>query len=226
MKSTTPLLFLAVLLSGCAFTEHRIERELLAILIAPSENRAMKRKTAGTRWHQLSDADYAEAWLRRVRSNAVRNERGCLIWQGSVNDAGYAQTNYRAETIRVHRTIYQVFHGVKLDSKTAVCHSCDERRCIEITHLWRGTWQDNLRDCAAKNRHTNGAKTHCKQGHEYTPENTMISDAGKGRTRRNCRICHRIRLRVRSGWTREEAQASTAPIPQNAPTKRRFNKAA
>lgn len=33
-----------------------------------------------------------------------------------------------------------------------------------------------------------GRKTHCKYGHEYTPENTRISIKGE----RACRACHRV----------------------------------
>ena len=35
--------------------------------------------------------------------------------------------------------------------------------------------------------------THCPEGHEYTPENTRISQRGF----RNCRACHRERTRQR-----------------------------
>lgn len=154
-------------------------------------------------------------------SNCVRNESGCLIWNGSLNNSGYPQTNYRAKTVRCHRMLWQIAHQVQLPKNVAVCHTCDERKCLEQTHHWTGTWQENLQDCAKKNRHTNGAKTHCRKGHEYTPENTAFTDAGKGRKRRSCRICNRIRNRLKSGWTHEEATASTAPIPQGALTPRR-----
>lgn len=38
-------------------------------------------------------------------------------------------------------------------------------------------------------------KTHCKNGHEYTPENTYITPNGW----RNCRICHQQREEARRG---------------------------
>lgn len=40
-------------------------------------------------------------------------------------------------------------------------------------------------------RPTNGERTHCRKGHEYTPENTYITTQGS----RSCRTCNRDRLR-------------------------------
>jgi hypothetical protein len=179
-----------------------------------------------TRWHRLSDAEYNQRWIEKVLSRCTRNENGCLIWSGNLNSDGYPQTNYRAKTVRCHRMLWQITHGVKLAKDIAVCHRCDERLCLEQSHHWLGTWQDNLRDCAAKGRHTNGSKTHCRRGHEYTPETTLMTDAGKGRWRRSCKLCRRIRFRLKAGWTEEEA-LNTPAIPQNAPTaRRRWKKAA
>lgn len=35
--------------------------------------------------------------------------------------------------------------------------------------------------------------THCKRGHEYTPENTRVRRSGSGREKRDCRTCQRER---------------------------------
>lgn len=40
----------------------------------------------------------------------------------------------------------------------------------------------------------NARKTHCKRGHEFTPENTYINPSNKSR---NCRTCDRLTDRVR-----------------------------
>lgn len=38
---------------------------------------------------------------------------------------------------------------------------------------------------------TNRAKTHCPQGHEYTPDNLLPADLKRGR--RGCKRCHYTR---------------------------------
>ena len=47
-------------------------------------------------------------------------------------------------------------------------------------------------------------QTHCKNGHEFTPENTFIQVRG-GRTRRICRAC--ARDRTRAAYRRSKAAA-------------------
>lgn len=37
----------------------------------------------------------------------------------------------------------------------------------------------------------NGEATHCRNGHEYTPENTAVEKLRGGKTTRRCRICRR-----------------------------------
>lgn len=45
---------------------------------------------------------------------------------------------------------------------------------------------------------TKAAKTHCKRGHEYTPENTRITPEGW----KNCRQCHNEKMRARNAAKR------------------------
>jgi hypothetical protein len=158
-----------------------------------------------SRWHRLSDAEYSKRWSERVLSRCTRADNGCLIWNGGTNSCGYPQTLYRGVTKRCHRMLWQIAHNVTLPKNVAVCHTCDNRLCLEQSHHWTGSWGDNLRDCARKGRHTNGAKTHCPKGHEYKPGNFRYSDAGKGRKRRACAVCSRARLRIKAGWPRDLA---------------------
>lgn len=51
------------------------------------------------------------------------------------------------------------------------------------------------------NQHTK--KTHCLQGHEFTPENTRLARTGERRFR-VCRICEQVRL---------SAQKTACPAP-------------
>jgi hypothetical protein len=59
-------------------------------------------------------------------------------------------------------------------------------------------------------------KTHCPQGHEYAGAALWVDKFGW----RHCRICSRIKQRMASGWSHEEA-SSVPVIPQDARTARR-----
>jgi hypothetical protein len=149
---------------------------------------------------QVTDAKYA----LRVRAKCAVDEKGCWLWQGSIGGWGYGHISYRGKSISVHVLMYRITKGA-IHKGMRVCHTCDVRHCCNPEHLWLGTQQENIRDCSEKKRHTNGAKTHCYRGHEFTPENTLITDAGKGRKRRQCKACNRIRLRIAAGWPEQQA---------------------
>lgn len=55
------------------------------------------------------------------------------------------------------------------------------------------------------------------RGHSYAEHGTRH---GKNQWR-HCRLCGRIKERLRAGWTLEEATADLTPIPQGVKTKRR-----
>lgn len=129
----------------------------------------------------------------------------CWEWQGSRDTDGYGRDRRGGVTRRSSRVAFFLATGID-PGDLLVCHSCDNPPCCNPAHLWLGTHQDNSRDMVEKGRSTSGRsgwvspfkglkfperrKSHCKNGHEYTEENTYWDKRGK----RSCKKCRRVAL--------------------------------
>ena len=103
----------------------------------------------------------------------------------SIRFDGYGQLTRSKKVHLAHRLSFELSKG-PIPEGMHVCHSCDNRRCINPDHLWLGTNLDNLRDMFAKGRNPPRKKSHCKRGHIKTPETAYYLSNGEV----ICKECH------------------------------------
>lgn len=114
----------------------------------------------------------------------------CWPWLGATDGNGYGRIYSKGGNATASRASWELAHG-EAPQGYHVCHSCDNPPCVNPSHLWLGTPQDNAIDRSAKGRDAQSRRTHCPKGHEYTPENTIIHTS-RGGPERSCRECQRI----------------------------------
>lgn len=131
-------------------------------------------------------AEEDEMWMRLPRGWVERIERAerCWLWRGSVKKDGYG----RIGATVAHRAVYEVLvggipEGLELD------HLCRVIVCVNPRHLEPVDRLENMRRRYA-------TYTHCKNGHEFTTENTYVMPDGN-RSCRTCRNAASLRYKAR-----------------------------
>jgi hypothetical protein len=112
----------------------------------------------------------------------------CWEWTGSLHPSGYGYFTAKGrKSWRAHRFAWTTLMG-EIPAHMEIDHRCRNRKCVNPDHLEVVTKEENnLR--SGSFTALNARKTHCKRGHEFTPENTYVQ-YNKGRPGRRCRACH------------------------------------
>lgn len=107
----------------------------------------MRTITAGTPVKRTARPE--DRFWSRVESNDADS---CWLWTGSVRGNNkYGVFEIAGKPIQAHRFSWELHHGL-IPVGQCVLHRCDTPRCVNPSHLFLGTHQQNMADMAAKGR--------------------------------------------------------------------------
>lgn len=134
--------------------------------------------------------------VRSVDRIVVRYQRGRRVEQPrrgqSITPVANVKSGHlfvrlgRAAHCTVHALVLEAFVGPR-PSGLEGCHNNGDPSDNNVSNLRWDSRSSNLRDAVRHGTHPMSSKTHCKNGHEFTPENTVTTAR-----QRRCRACRRI----------------------------------
>lgn len=159
------------------------QRELEVIVMAN------KRSSINPQGIQYADTRKISAAFFKIRVTPEKLHNGspCWEWSGFCSEQNYPKLRIGGEYY-AHRIFYLYLIG-EIPEGHEVDHVCRNRRCCSPFHL------EAVPPSINRQRRDN-AVTHCRQGHELTPENTRVQKQSNGQFVRHCRTCNRERVRA------------------------------
>lgn len=117
-------------------------------------------------------------WIGTTTGTGIKSRNGTNLEYGQFTRPNAKKTG-GAKMQLAHRAAYKALIG-PIPKGLQIDHLCTVTFCVNPNHLEPVTNLENQR---------RARPTHCKNGHEYTPENTVFYPSARGR---RCKTCSAV----------------------------------
>lgn len=90
-------------------------------------------------------------WAKVDKTPGHGPEGECWVWTACRNPDGYGKVSVNGRVVGAHRAAWERDNG-PVPEGLCVLHRCDVPACVNPSHLFLGSHQENMRDREAKGR--------------------------------------------------------------------------
>lgn len=113
------------------------------------------------------------ATVQRFWSKVKSGEpNACWEWQATLSQSGYGSFKLGDKAVTSSRMAYALSTNDD-PLELSICHTCDNRKCCNPSHLYKGTVKQNTQDMLNRGRASNGNRIGSANGANKLIENDI-----------------------------------------------------
>lgn len=109
--------------------------------------------------------DYSQVEKKRFfESFDASTKDDCWEWKKGILKTGYGafyMQRGKRKTFNSHRVSWEIHNSAHIPRGGMICHTCDNRKCVNPNHLYLGNSLTNNRDTIARNRGNRAIGNNC-----------------------------------------------------------------